>query len=204
MRHSVAALTGAMVMTGGLVACSSGSSVSGAGTPTATASSGISAALLASATFAAPAASGKQPAGVTYNTGLVPTGAKVTIKSEAKGGGREISLTVSGLRPNRRYGSHVHTKACGAQPADAGPHYQDKKDPVQPSVDPAYANKNNEVWLDFITNAKGEATMTSHVKWAFREGQANSVVIHVDHTSTHAGMAGMAGERLACLTARFS
>ncbi|WP_369394626.1 superoxide dismutase family protein [Streptomyces sp. CG1] len=204
MRHSVAVLAGAMVMTGGLAACSSASSASGAGTPTATASSGTSAASLASAAFAAPAASGKQPAGVTYNTGLVPTGAKATITSKAEDGGREITLAVSGLRPNRSYGSHVHAKACGAKPADSGPHYQDKKDPVQPSVDPAYANKNNEVWLDFTTNAKGEATMTSHVKWAFRKDGANSVVIHAHRTSTEPGKAGMAGDRLACLTAPFS
>ncbi|KUM99438.1 hypothetical protein AQI95_38575 [Streptomyces yokosukanensis] len=187
-----------------MAACSSAASGSGAGTPTATASSGTSAAQLASAAFAAPAASGKQPAGVTYNTGLVPTGAKATIKAKAKDGGMEITLAVSGLRPNRMYGSHVHAKACGAKPADSGPHYQDKKDPVQPSADRAYANKNNEVWLDFMTNAKGEATMTSHVTWAFRKGQANSVVIHANRTSTESGMAGMAGDRLACLTVPFS
>ncbi|MGW3070216.1 sigma-70 family RNA polymerase sigma factor [Streptomyces sp. NPDC001130] len=81
--------------------------------------------------------------------------------------------------------------APGGQPADLAP-------------PPPVRRAEGEELAHFTTDAKGEATMTSHVKWAFRKGEANSVVIHANRTSTEPGMAGMAGDRLACLTAPFS
>ena len=199
MRKSAATLMGALVLTGGLAACSSGSA------PTASPTSTTSAAAtpLVSATLAAPAAEGTQPAGITYNTALVPAGAKVAVGSTKDGSGTKVSLTATGLLPNHDYGSHVHTKACGAKPADSGPHYQDKKDPVTPSVDPAYANKDNEIWLDFTTDAKGDAKADASVKWSFRAGEANAAVVHATHTMSEAGKAGTAADRRACVTAKF-
>jgi superoxide dismutase, Cu-Zn family len=141
---------------------------------------------------------------VTYDTKLVPAGARVQVKEELRrGGGTRIALRVRDLAPNRVYGAHVHTKPCGKLPADAGPHYQDQVDPVQPSVDPKFANPDNEVWLDVNTNKDGSARAIATVDWRFREGGARSVVLHEKSTSTHAGHAGTAGLRLACVNVPF-
>jgi Cu-Zn family superoxide dismutase len=141
---------------------------------------------------------------VTYKTDLVPVGARVQVKEELRrSGGTRIELRVRDLDENRVYGAHVHTKPCGKLPADAGPHYQDKPDPVQPSVDPEFANPRNEVWLDLNTNKDGSARSIATVDWRFREGGARSVVLHEMATSTHEGHAGTAGARLACVNVPF-
>jgi len=201
MRYTAGVLLGALALTGGLTACSSGSEpTAAAGTPSTTASSSAPAAFLE---LAAPRDSGTQPVGLTYDKDLIPLASKVAVSSEKDNGGTKITLAVEGLLPNHEYGAHVHTKPCGAKPADAGPHYQDKKDPVSPSVDPAFANTDNEIWLDMTTDAKGAATTTASVKWTFRPGEANAVVLHASHSMTMAGMAGTAGDRLACVTTTF-
>ena len=154
----------------------------------------------ATALVAADAAA--QQSGVTYDVKRVPLGSKMSVGTSVADGRTTVELEVSGLLPNTKYGAHVHTKACGAKAADSGPHYQNEKDPVTPSVDPKYANAENEIWLDFTTDAQGGATGKDTVKWEFRKGDANSVVLHASHTSTEHGKAGTAGDRLACLTAQ--
>ncbi|GAB3478509.1 hypothetical protein GCM10027440_14790 [Nocardiopsis coralliicola] len=116
----------------------------------------------------------------------------------AEGTETEFELTVAGLEPDRKFGAHMHTEPCGENPDDSGPHYQDKEDPEQPSTDPAYANDDNEVWLDFATDADGSADSDTGVDWAPRAGEMQSLVIHAEHTKTADGEAGMAGDRLAC------
>jgi Cu-Zn family superoxide dismutase len=189
MRTTVAALVGAVLITG-LAACSS--------EPAAPAIKPV-----AETSLAAPAASGDQPKGLTYDVKRIPVGATLSTGSSVANGQTTVELKVSGLLPNTKYGSHVHTKPCGAKPADSGSHYQNSKDPVTPSVDPQYANAQNEIWLDFTTDAAGAATGTATVKWEFRKGEANAVIIHATHSSTEHGKAGTAGDRLACLTAQF-
>ena len=77
-------------------------------------------------------------------------------------------------------------------------------DPVQPSVDPAYANPQNEVWLDLTTDGEGAGSATTTVAWGFeRAPRAQSVVIHAMPTATGAGRAGTAGDRAACVTVAF-
>jgi Cu-Zn family superoxide dismutase len=196
MRTTVATLVGAVLLTGGLAACSSGA-------PPAAPPSAPAVKPVAETDVAAPAASGDQPKGITYDVARIPLGAKLSTGSSVANGQTTVELKVSGLLPNTKYGSHVHTKPCGAKPADSGPHYQNAKDPVSPSVDPQFANAENEIWLDFTTDAQGAATGTATVKWEFRKGEANSVVVHAAHTSTEHGRAGTAGDRLACLTAAF-
>ncbi len=193
MRTTVAALVGAVLLTGGLAACSSETP-----SPAAPAIKPV-----AETSLAAPAASGDPPKGITYDVNRIPLGAKLSTGSSVENGQTTVELKVSGLLPNTKYGSHVHTKPCGAKPADSGPHYQNEKDPVTPSVDPQYANAQNEIWLDFTTDAEGAATGRATVKWEFRKGEANAVIIHAAHTSTEHGKAGTAGDRLACLTAQF-
>ncbi|MFC4565673.1 superoxide dismutase family protein [Nocardiopsis mangrovi] len=130
----------------------------------------------------------------------VPEGATIDVRVTADDdGGTDFTVRVAGLEPDRDYGSHVHTQPCGPDPADSGPHYQDRADPVQPSTDPRFANPENEVWLDFTTDSAGSARSGAEVDWRPREGEANSVVIHEHHTHTGPDDSGTAGARLACV-----
>ncbi|WP_171169097.1 superoxide dismutase family protein [Streptomyces sp. I05A-00742] len=141
---------------------------------------------------------------VTYDPDAVPEGARVqVVERETSGGGTRFELRLRGLPGNRTFGAHVHREACGSEPEDAGPHYQHVKDPVQPSVDPAYANPRNEAWLDFTTDRRGDARVEATVTWRVRPGEARSMVLHEHATETARGRAGMAGERLACVTVPF-
>lgn len=142
---------------------------------------------------------GPEAEAVTYREGLVPLGASVRVVSAPSPVGTFTLLQVSGLESNREYGAHVHTYPCGPEPDDAGPHFQHVPDPAQPSIDPAYANPRNEIWLDFTTDARGGAISWSWVPWRIGDRPAGSVVIHDHHTRTGAGHAGDAGDRLACV-----
>jgi Cu-Zn family superoxide dismutase len=141
-----------------------------------------------------------------YDSTLAPAGTSVQVSSTTGALTTVTSLKVSGLLPNRRYGSHVHYLPCGELPAAAGAHFQYVPDPATggsktvASTDPAYANPRNEIWLDFTTSASGSASSVSVVPWrmpADRRGQ--SVIIHAmgtDHT-------GAAGARVLCVDVPF-
>jgi Cu-Zn family superoxide dismutase len=151
-------------------------------------------------TFAAPG--GGQA--VTYDPSLVPVGATAKVSSSESAGATTVKLTVTGLLPNRAYGAHAHVKPCGADGMAAGPHFQLKQDPVTPSVDPAYANPQNEIWLDFTTDAQGMGEATTTVPWTFpADRRAKAVIIHEKATATEAGKAGVAGARPACMSVDF-
>ncbi|PXX71649.1 Cu-Zn family superoxide dismutase [Nocardia tenerifensis] len=140
---------------------------------------------------------------VTYDQTLAPAGSRATVILAEKGDKTTAILRVSGLLPNRVYGSHAHQKSCGAKPADAGFHYQNVEDPNakdKMSMDARYANPQNELWLDFTTDEHGRALQVSTVQWHFRAGQPGSVVLHEKKTDTTDGNAGMAGARVACLS----
>ncbi|WP_054055877.1 superoxide dismutase [Alloactinosynnema sp. L-07] len=136
---------------------------------------------------------------VTYDQVKVPVGSRATAIRFSTGRGTAVLLLVHGLLPNRHYGAHVHVKPCGPLPADAGPHFQNVPDPVQPSLDPAYANPRNEVWLDFTTDARGSAVAVSVNQWRFGGRPAKSLIIHDHHTHSD----GTAGPRLGCLNKEF-
>lgn len=136
----------------------------------------------------------------------VPAGASAEVHSVETGDGRTIvTLHVTGLAPSTEYGAHAHVNACGpVSGLTAGPHFQFEKDPVSPSTDPAYANPDNEIWLDLTTNAAGNGHAKAVVDWQFaREDRPRSVIIHAEHTATGPDDSGMAGARLACLTVPF-
>jgi Cu-Zn family superoxide dismutase len=176
-----------------LVACA------GAATGAAAPSTDAARTVTAQGTFAAAPAT---PA--TYDSALVPVGATAIVNAGEAATSTSVTLAVTGLQPNRQYGAHAHTKPCGGDGKDAGPHFQFKPDPVTPSVDPAYANNTNEIWLDFTTDAAGSGRATSTVPWAFpADRRAASVIIHAMPTSTEPGRAGGAGNRAACLTVGF-
>jgi Cu-Zn family superoxide dismutase len=142
---------------------------------------------------------------VTYHPAVVPPGATAELTIAKTQTGTTVRLAATGLVPRRAYGAHLHTRPCTATPDDAGPHYQHTRDPKAaaspPSVDPAYANPRNEVWLDFTADARGAASVTATGNWAFDEAAPpRSLIVHAEHTRTAAGKAGTAGARVACLT----
>jgi Cu-Zn family superoxide dismutase len=149
------------------------------------------------------AAFGKDDAATSYDKTLVPEGAKVVVAEYVYDGSTTVTLNVRGLVPNRAYGAHAHAMPCGPKGDDAGPHFQHQPDPVTPSVDPRYANPQNEIWLDFKTDAQGNATTATTVPWVFSDRRAASVIIHAEPTQTEPGKAGTAGARLACLSFSF-
>ncbi len=141
---------------------------------------------------------------VTYDPTLVPAGAQGTVDATSSSTGTSVALSVQGLLPGRSYGAHAHTEPCGTTGAAAGPHYQNTADPVQPSVDPRYANPDNEIWLDLTTDASGAGTARTAVTWEFNgQRRAHSVVVHEMSTVTDPGRAGTAGNRAACITVDF-
>lgn len=156
----------------------------------------------ASDTFAPPG-TGDVPDAVTYDERAVPPGATIEVGQREDEGGTTVELVVAGVAENRVFGAHVHTGACGPAPDDSGPHYQHRKDPVQPSVDPKYASEQNEVWLDFRTDDRGRAEQAAWHDWGLRKGEARSVVLHEHATDASKGNAGQAGDRLACFTVPF-
>ncbi|MGV9293729.1 MULTISPECIES: superoxide dismutase [Amycolatopsis] len=152
-------------------------------------------------TFAAYAPGGQA---VTYRPDLVPAGARAHVSAlSGSRVGTTTVLVISGLLPQHEYGAHAHVNSCGATGDAAGGHFQHVPDPVKPSVDPAYANPRNEIWLDFTTDRSGIGHATSIVDWKFGGRRAKSVVIHETHTHTNPGHAGTAGGRLACLDVGF-
>ena len=140
-----------------------------------------------------------------YDTALVPDGARLRVHAVETGDGRTIvTLHATGLLPRRAYGAHAHTNACGATGALAGPHYQFVKDPVTPSTNPAYANPQNEIWLDLHTNEAGNGHAKAVVDWQMpAERRAQSVILHLEHTHTGPTDSGVAGPRLACVSVPF-
>jgi Cu-Zn family superoxide dismutase len=146
---------------------------------------------------------GTDPAALTYDKTQVPEGARVQVVENVANNTTKVTLTVHGLQPNRTYGAHVHKMPCGPTGEAAGTHFQHSPDPTKPSVNPAFANPTNEIWLDLNTDAKGDATTSSTVPWTFTSPRAGSVVIHAEKTQTAPGKAGTAGARLACVSVGF-
>lgn len=151
------------------------------------------------ATFAAGAGQA-----ITYDPALVPVGSAATVRTGFVDGATTTSLQVRGLKPNTAYGAHAHVNPCGPTGDAAGPHYQLEQDPVKPSVDPAFANPRNEIWLDLTTDAQGNGTATSTNPWMFpADRRAKAVIIHEMATMTEPGKAGTAGKRPGCVTVEF-
>lgn len=143
------------------------------------------------------------PRAVTYDQRRVPAAAGIQVGQRVGPERTTVRVAVHGIAPRHTFGVHVHTKPCGARPDDSGPHYQNVKDPHQPSTDPRFANPRNEVWLDLTTDAKGNGAAVSRHGWTFRPGEARSVVVHERGTHTGPGHAGQAGDRLACFSVPF-
>lgn len=135
----------------------------------------------------------------------VPVSAAARVQAVDTGSGKTVvTLHVRGLAPNTAYGAHAHVNTCGATRAAAGPHYQHVVAPFGQAADVAYANADNEIWLDLGTDPAGNGAAQTVVDWQFRSDGANSVVVHAHATATGPnGSAGTAGPRLACLSVDF-
>ncbi|MBA2807415.1 superoxide dismutase family protein [Streptomyces sp. KM273126] len=204
-RHSFTATNkGALVAVAGVLAVAAGAGVMATADAAEPRAAKGSVPRLVVATVFAPVSAAPYAQAVTYDSELVPVGGRVQVEETLRrDGGTRIELRVKDLAADRVYGAHVHTKPCGKLPADAGPHYQDRLDPTQPSVDPEYANPDNEAWLDLTADKHGSARSLATVDWRFRERGARSVVLHEMATATHEGHAGTAGARLACMNVPF-
>lgn len=137
--------------------------------------------------------------GVVYDTSLVPQGASAEIDVESSGDRTVSRLRAKGFLPNRTYGAHLHTNPCGADPKDAGPHFQHTHMPgASPHV---AANPVNEVWLDFTTDQDGAADSRARQPWGLTtDRMPGSLVIHAEPTKKSGPKAGDAGARVACIT----
>lgn len=142
---------------------------------------------------------------LTRYTSAVPADARARVSAVYTAAGDSIvTLHVWGMAPNTPYGAHAHVNPCGGTGPAAGPHFQNVVDPMTPSVDPAYANPTNEIWLDLTTDAEGDGVAQTKVPWQFSPTRrAHSVIIHREHTHTGPTDSGVAGARLACLTVGF-
>jgi Cu-Zn family superoxide dismutase len=142
---------------------------------------------------------------ISYNPALAPIGATMTATLSRLTNSTVAELAVAGLMPNRGYAVHAHTKPCGVTGDAAGPHFQNRLDPAAtpqaPSTDPVYANPSNEIWLEVRTDAEGTGMSRTTVPFTFTDRAPGSIVVHeATTTQTHAGHAGQAGARIACLT----
>ena len=194
--------------------CGSGS---GTGQAAPAASAGAAAASAASAATGGSGGAGSEgvlapperaTTAFTYNPALAPEGATIKVGVDARGGSTAVRLDVAGLLPSRGYAAHAHVKPCGPTGDVAGPHFQNQVDPAaapgKPSTDPAYANPQNEIWLDLRTDGNGDGESRVEVPFTFTDRVPASIVIHeAEATGTAPGQAGSAGARLACITVPF-
>lgn len=141
---------------------------------------------------------------VSYSS-AIPAEATARVQAVYDASGKtQVTLHVWGLQPNTEFGAHAHVNACGLTGSAAGPHFQNTPDPVLPSVDPAYANPRNEIWLDLTTDESGNGVAQTSAPWQFSpDRSAHSVIIHLEHTHTGPTDSGIAGARLACLSVDF-
>lgn len=140
----------------------------------------------------------------TYDPVAAPAGATVEVTTKQDDRSTTVSLEATGLQPNRGYAVHEHVKPCGSTGDAAGPHFQNRIDPAAtpdtPSTDPAYANPQNEIWLDLRTDQRGTGSSTTTVPFTFTDRAPASVIIHEKMaTAMGPGQAGTAGGRLACI-----
>ena len=147
-------------------------------------------------------------AAFTYDPEAAPPGAELELEVVRGDGTTTVRLSADLLQPDRGYAAHAHTDPCGKNGTDAGPHYQHEVDPAatpeRPSVDPAYANPHNEIWLELTTDDQGNGRAETTVPFVFDDRAPASIVLHEQPTTaTEHGRAGSAGARLACFTAPF-
>ncbi|HSK49406.1 MAG TPA: hypothetical protein VK889_02805 [Solirubrobacterales bacterium] len=90
---------------------------------------------------------------------------------ERPDGGTETAISLTGLKPDTAYVAHLHTGGCdGTDPG--GSHF--KFDPTGGEEPP------NEIHFAFTANAEGEGEATARSDREVPEGEAGSIVVHLD------------------------
>ena len=108
---------------------------------------------------------------ITYDPAVVPAGSTAQARGQ-RGPGDHDGTTErdrAGSAPGvRRAPAHqaLHRRAGRGRPALPAPEGPGAA-ASPPSVDPAYANPANEVWLDFTADTTGAVAVTSKVAWMF-------------------------------------
>ncbi|WP_405750780.1 superoxide dismutase family protein [Streptomyces sp. NBC_00144] len=125
---------------------------------------------------------------VTYDMKRVPAASRIEVEQYTDPSGTRVTARLAGLKPGHAFGMRVHTRPCGSTPGAAGPSYRRGTGSRTPGAD-------DEVRLDFTTDAQGAATVTARRGWNFRPGGAGSVVID--------GVRGGAADPVACFTVPF-
>jgi Cu-Zn family superoxide dismutase len=119
--------------------------------------------------------------------------------SEPAAGKTEFKLEVMGAMASREFGAHLHVAVCDP-PGQGGGHHQHVARPADAgATDPMWANMENEVWMDFTTDAMGKASKTVTASWKLDTARAKSVVVHAMKT----GAGGAAGTKLACVNLKW-
>jgi Cu-Zn family superoxide dismutase len=115
------------------------------------------------------------------------------------GGKTKVVLQISGAPASASFASHVHKLGCADMMA--GGHYQNMPATSDAGpTDPAFGNAQNEIWLDFTTNAAGTATVEHTADFKVRAGEAKAIVVHMNPMT---GAGGVSGPKLACLNIAF-
>ena len=163
-RHTITAALASLLAAGGLSACTGQTDGAGAGADT--------------------PGSGAAPPGVFALVPDAPGGftdlAGTAELTDSAGGGSDVSIALSGLKPNVRYLAHVHEGTCN-QPDPGGPHF--KFDPGGTDTPP------NEIHLRFASNATRHASARVHSARRVGAGAAGSVVVHLDAPANPAAAA---------------
>lgn len=96
---------------------------------------------------------------------------------ERPDGGTEASISLTGLKPDTAYVAHLHSGGCdGTDPG--GSHF--KFDPTGAEEPP------NEIHFAFNADAEGDGEATAGNDREVPEGEAGSIVVHLDPTPTTA------------------
>jgi len=173
MARRLGSMTGAVALTGGLLA-GAGAGVAAADTPLLVRASG-------------------PLSDLDPSTANVTDGASADVWAIAGGGYSTFVVILTGLDPaaaGSTFGAHIHSGSCVAgNGAAAGPHYNRGG---RPSTD-------TEVWLDFTVSPDGSGVGVASVPFMIDSGKAHAMVIHAEPTQGGGATPGAAGGRMACL-----
>ncbi|MBT2208514.1 superoxide dismutase family protein [Actinomadura sp. NEAU-AAG7] len=135
--------------------------------------------------------------GPTYVYDPAYSGVRTEILVAEQGRRTIVNLKATGFpakTAGRTFGAHVHRKACGKNPADAGEHYRD------PRISSKAPLRDKEIWLDLKVRRDGTAKARTVHRGLVAHRAAGSIVIHAEPTDPRSGGAGT---RLLCTNVPF-
>ncbi len=115
-----------------------------------------------------------------------------TAKLVRSDGGTDVSIQLTGLKPDVDYKSHLHAGDC-SQSDPGGPHF--KFDDNGADTPP------NEIHLPFTSDAEGNGSATARNDKTVPAGEGRSIVVHMaitDDASAQSGSAHSHPDKIAC------